>query len=185
MTDETHVQQEEALAQAEGVKAPQSSEEVLAALRAERDEAIDRWKRAAADFDNFRKRALREREEFATLANERLVKELLPVLDDLDRTIDHTVASSASGTELEHLLAGVEMVRTRILNVFSKEGVEVIDPFGAAFDPHRDQAVGEREDAEVPEHTVVEVYQKGYGLGGRIIRPATVIVSVGGPAQPA
>jgi len=159
-----------------------------AELQAARDEAArnlqtaQRWQ---ADFENYRKRQERDLADMRTRAGERIVLELLPVLDDLDRTIDHTVASSASGTELEHLLSGVEMVRTRILNVFSKVGVEVIDPFGAAFDPHRHQAVGEREDAEVPEHTVVEVYQKGYGLGGRIIRPAMVIVSVGGPAQPA
>ena len=142
--------------------------------------AAQRWQ---ADFENYRKRQERDSADMRARAGERIVLELLSVLDDLDRAIDHTVSSAASGTELEHLLAGVEMVRTRILNVFQKEGVELSDPFGAAFDPHMHQAVGEREDLEVPEHTVVEVYQKGYALGGRVIRPAMVIVSVGGPAR--
>jgi molecular chaperone GrpE len=113
-------------------------------------------------------------------AGQRIVEELIPVLDDLDRAIDHTVASAASGKELEHLLTGVEMVRSRILAVFGSEGVTVIDPFGQAFDPHLHQALAERADPELPEHTVVEVYQKGYLMGGRVIRPASVVVSTGG-----
>jgi molecular chaperone GrpE len=159
-----------------------------AELTAAREEAArnlataQRWQ---ADFDNYRKRQERDLADMRSRAGERIVLELLPVLDDLDRAIDHTVASAASGTELDHLLAGVEMVRTRILGVFEKEGVEVVDPFGAAFDPQLHHAVGQREDADLPEHTVVEVYQKGYVLGGRVIRPAMVLVSTGGPAPKA
>jgi molecular chaperone GrpE len=153
-------------------------------LEAARDEAArnladaQKWQ---AEFENYRKRQERDLADLRSRAGERIVTELIPVLDDLDRAIEHTVASAASGGELEHLLSGVEMVRTRILNVFAKEGVEVIDPFGTAFDPHLHHAVGQREDAEIPEHTVVEVYQKGYRMGGRVVRPAMVIVSAGGP----
>jgi molecular chaperone GrpE len=159
-----------------------------AALEAARDEAArnlaaaQRWQ---AEFENYRKRQERDLADLRVRAGERIVTELIPVLDDLDRAIEHTVASAASGGELEHLLSGVEMVRTRILTVFEKEGVEVIDPFGAAFDPNMHHAVGQREDAEVPEHTVVEVYQKGYLMGGRVVRPAMVIVSAGGPERTA
>jgi molecular chaperone GrpE len=155
-----------------------------AALAAAQEEAgrnlatAQRWQ---AEFENYRKRQERDLADMRARASERIVLELLPVLDDLDRAIDHTVASAASGTELEHLLAGVEMVRTRILGVFGKEGVELVDPFGAVFDPNLHQAVGQREDPDVPEHTVVEVYQKGYVLGGRVIRPAMVLTSTGGP----
>jgi molecular chaperone GrpE len=157
-------------------------------LEAARDEAArnlataQRWQ---AEFENYRKRQERDLADLRGRAGERIVTELIPVLDDLDRAIEHTVASAASGGELEHLLSGVEMVRTRILNVFEKEGVEVVDPLGAAFDPNLHHAVGQREDAEVPEHTVVEVYQKGYLMGGRVVRPAMVIVSAGGPERTA
>lgn len=140
--------------------------------------AAQKWQ---AEFENYRRRQERDLIDMRSRAAERIVLELLPVLDDLDRAIDHTLASAASGTELDHLLAGVEMVRTRILGVFQKEGVEVVDPLGAAFDPHLHQAVGQREDADVSEHTIVEVFQKGYVLGGRVIRPAMVLVSTGGP----
>lgn len=157
-------------------------------LEAARDEAArnlasaQKWQ---AEFENYRKRQERDAIDVRARAGERIVTELIPVLDDVDRAIEHTVASAASGGELEHLLSGVEMVRSRILAVFAKEGVEVVDPIGAEFDPHAHHAVGQREDAEVPENTVVEVYQKGYLMGGRVVRPAMVIVSAGGPPRTA
>jgi molecular chaperone GrpE len=155
-------------------------------LDAARDEAArnlaaaQKWQ---AEFENYRKRQERDLADMRVRAGERIVAELIPVLDDLDRAIEHTVASAASGGELEHLLSGVEMVRTRILSVFEREGVQVVDPFGAAFDPNLHHAVGQREDPEVPENTVVEVYQKGYLMGGRVVRPAMVMVSAGGPER--
>ena len=158
-------------------------EDLGALLEAARDEAgrnlaaAQRWQ---AEFENYKRRQERDSIEMRSRAGQRIVQELIPVLDDLDRAIDHTVASAASGKELEHLLTGVEMVRSRILAVFASEGVTVIDPFGQAFDPHVHQALAERADPELPEHTVVEVYQKGYLLGGRVIRPASVVVSTGG-----
>jgi molecular chaperone GrpE len=158
-------------------------EDLGALLEAARDEAgrnlaaAQRWQ---AEFENYKRRQERDTVEMRARAGQRIVEELIPVLDDLDRAIDHTVASAASGKELEHLLTGVEMVRSRILAVFASEGVTVIDPFGQAFDPHLHQALAERADPELPEHTVVEVYQKGYLMGGRVIRPASVVVSTGG-----
>jgi molecular chaperone GrpE len=158
------------------------------ALDSARDEAArnlasaQKWQ---AEFENYRRRQERDLADMRGRAGERIVTELIPVLDDLDRAIAHTVASAASGGELDHLLAGVEMVRSRILGVFEKEGVEVIDPLGDEFDPNRHQAVGQREDAKVPEHTVVEVFQKGYVMAGRVVRPAMVIVSAGGPPSKA
>jgi molecular chaperone GrpE len=162
--------------------------EPSAELEAARDEAArnlataQKWQ---AEFENYRKRQERDAADVRGRAAERIVTELIPVLDDLDRAIAHTVASAASGGELDHLLAGVEMVRTRILTVFAKEGVEVIDPLGTAFDPNLHQAVGQREDADAPEHTVLEVYQKGYLMAGRVVRPAMVMVSAGGPTRTA
>lgn len=150
----------------------------LEAARNEASEARDRALRAQAEFDNFRKRITREREEERRRAGERLVGELLPVIDNLERAIEHTTA----GGDLKHLLTGVEAVHSQLVGVLGKEGVEVIDPFGEPFDPNTQQAVSQREDAEVPEGTVVDVFQKGYSLGGRVIRSAMVVVSTGGPA---
>jgi len=149
----------------------------LEALRVESAEHRDRAMRAQAEFDNFRKRITREREEERRRASERLVSELLPALDNLERAIEHTTA----GGDLKHLLAGVEAVHAQILGVLGKEGVSVIDPTGEHFDPMVQQAVSQREDASVPEGTVIEVFQKGYSLGERVIRSAMVVVSTGGP----
>jgi molecular chaperone GrpE len=134
-----------------------------------------------AEFENFRKRQTAQAADQATRAGQRIVEELLPVLDNLERAIDHTVR----GGDLDHLVKGVESVHAQILGVFTKEGVEVIDPFGSAFDPTVHHAVNQVEDPELPEHTVVEVFQKGYAMGGRVVRPAMVVVSTGGPARKA
>jgi len=149
----------------------------LEALRVESADHRDRAMRAQAEFDNFRKRITREREEERRRAGERLVGELLPALDNLERAIEHTTA----GGDLKHLLAGVQAVHAQILGVLGKEGVSVIDPTGEHFDPMIQQAVSQREDPSVPEGTVIEVFQKGYALGERVIRSAMVVVSTGGP----
>lgn len=138
-------------------------------------ETAQRWQ---AEFENFRRRQTALAEDQALRASERVVERLLPVIDDLERTIGHTVA----GGDLGHLLAGVEMVQKQIVDVLGREGVEVIDPFGEAFDPNLHHAVSQKEDPSVPEHTVVEVFQKGYRMHARVLRPAMVVVSHGGPA---
>jgi molecular chaperone GrpE len=169
MTDEPQVQEEETQAEAE-----QSGEDRLAALEAERDEAIDRWKRAAADFDNFRKRALREREEFAKLANERLVKELLPILDDLERAL-----VAASEHEEAALEDGVRLVHRALAGLLERNGVSEIETEGL-FDPHVHEALL-AQPSEAEEGSVIDVVQKGYRLGDRVVRPARVVVA--GPMQ--
>jgi len=152
-------------------------EDELSSALAEAAELKDRVLRTQAEFDNFRKRIAREREDERKRASERLVGEVLPVIDNLERAIEHTTA----GGDLKHLLAGVEAVHTQLVGVLGKEGVEVIDPFGEPFDPTQHQAMSQREDAEVFEGTVVDVFQKGYVMGGRVVRPAMVVVSTGGP----
>ncbi|MDZ4655715.1 MAG: nucleotide exchange factor GrpE [Coriobacteriia bacterium] len=150
----------------------------LAAAQEDAATHLEAAQRVQAEFENFRKRNLRDMEEIRKRAGQRIIEELLPILDNLERAIDHTVA----GGDLEHLLKGVEMVYQQVTDVFGKEGVEMVDPFGELFDPSIHQAVGQREDVEVPEGTVVDVFQKGYLLGGRVVRPAAVVVSAGGPA---
>jgi molecular chaperone GrpE len=164
MTDEAHVHQEEAPVEQSG------EVDVLAALTAERDEAIDRWKRTAADFDNFRKRATREREEYVTLANERLVKELLPILDDLERAL--VAATEHQEAALED---GVRLVHQSLEGLLSRQGLKEIDAVGK-FDPHVHEALLSQP-SEAEEGSVIDVVQKGYKLGDRVVRPARVVVA--------
>jgi molecular chaperone GrpE len=177
MTDEPQVQESSPIDAAEGVAAKQGSEEVLAALLVERDEAIDRWKRTAADFDNFRKRATREREEYVTLANERLVKELLPILDDLERAL-----VAAAEHEEARLEEGVRLVHRALESLLERNGVKEIDTTGA-FDPHVHEALL-AQPSEADEGSVIDVVQKGYTLGDRVVRPARVVVAAAPPQPP-
>ena len=152
----------------------ESGEDRLAALAAERDEAVDHWKRTAADFDNFRKRATREREEFVTFANERLVKELLPVLDDLERAL--VAATEHQEAALED---GVRLVHQALASLLARQGLQEIDAAGK-FDPHVHEALlSQPSDAE--EGSVIDVVQKGYRLGDRVVRPARVVVAAAPP----
>jgi molecular chaperone GrpE len=162
MTDEPQVQQT--------TQADESGDDPVAALIAERDEAIDRWKRAAADFDNFRKRATREREEYVTLANERLVKELLPILDDLERAL--VAATEHQEAALED---GVRLVHQSLEQLLRRQGLEEIDAAGK-FDPHVHEALL-TQPSEAEEGSVIDVAQKGYKLGERVVRPARVVVA--------
>jgi molecular chaperone GrpE len=167
MTDEPQLQDDTVQ---DETPVEQSSEERLAALQAERDEAIDSWKRTAADFDNFRKRATREREEYVTLANERLVKELLPVLDDLERAL--IAATEHQEAALED---GVRLVHRALASLLERQGIKEIDAAGM-FDPHVHEALlSQPSDAE--EGSVIDVVQKGYTLGDRVVRPARVVVA--------
>ena len=171
MTDEQPVQLQEQ-------PAPQGGDaERIAALEAERDEAIDRWKRVAADFDNFRKRAAREREEYVTLANERLVTELLPILDDLERAL-----VAASEHEEARLEEGVRLVHRALESLLERNGVKEIDTAGA-FDPHVHEALL-AQPSEAEEGSVIDVVQKGYTLGDRVVRPARVVVAAAPPLPP-
>lgn len=150
----------------------------LEEARAEAARNLEAAQRTQAEFENFRKRMARDHADAVKRAGERIVGHLLPVVDNLERAIDHVTA----GGDQVDLLSGVEMVLGQLLDVLAKEGVEQVDPFGQPFDALKHQAVGQKEDPEVPEGTVVEVYQKGYESHGRTIRSAMVIVSTGGPA---
>jgi len=161
MQDEPQVQEE----------VTESGEDRLAALEAERDDAIDRWKRAAADFDNFKKRAAREREEYVAFANERLVTDLLPILDDLERAL------AAVGEHQEATVEeGVRLVHRALADVFARTGLVEIETDGA-FDPHVHEALLTQPADDAEPGSVVQVLQKGYRLGDRVLRPARVVVA--------
>jgi molecular chaperone GrpE len=142
----------------------------LEALKRERDELVDTAQRVQAEFDNFRRRTARERTELVTLANERLVKELLPVLDDLTRALE-----AAEKHEEATLEEGVRLVHRQLAQILEKEGLAEIETEGV-FDPHVHEALlSQPSDAE--SGSVIEVLQKGYRLGDRVLRPARVIVA--------
>lgn len=133
-------------------------------------EVDDRLLRLAADFENYKKRAARERDEYVTFANERLIKELLPVLDDLERALQ-----AATEHEEAQLEEGVELVHRSLASLLARNGVKEISTDGK-FDPHVHEALlSQRSDAE--EGSVIDVVQKGYTIGDRVVRPARVIVS--------
>src|SRR5437870_9784114 len=147
----------------------------VAALQAERDELFDRLQRLAAEFDNFRKRAAREQGEVLKRANERLVKELLPVLDDLGRALD--AAEEHQEAQLEE---GVRLVHRSLASLLEREGLAEIETDGK-FDPHVHEALL-AQPSELEEGSILEVIQKGYRLGDRVLQPARVVVSA--PPEP-
>ena len=152
--------------------------------RAEAKAANDKFLRLQAEWDNFRKRTAREREDEKARATEGLVMKLLPVVDDIERSLDHAAASEPEGAYGE-FVEGIKAVYDKLVDALSRTGVEAIDPAGQAFDMNEHQAVAQVPDPSVPDNTVKDVYQKGYRMGGRVIRSAMVTVAKGGPAQPA
>lgn len=154
----------------------------IEAAQAEAKAANERYLRLQAEWDNFRKRTAREREEERTRASESLVTKLLPVVDDLERSLDHAAKTAPEG-EFGEFVNGVRAVYDKLVDVFQKAGVEAIDPAGQEFDMNEHQAVAHVEDPTLPASTVRDVYQKGYRMGGRVIRSAMVTVSKGGPAR--
>jgi len=139
-------------------------------LAAERDELVDRLQRLQAEFENYRKRAARDQQALVERAHERLVKELLPVLDDLGRALE-----AAEQHEEAALEDGVRLVHRQLVDVLAKEGLKEIDTDGV-FDPHVHEALlSQPSDAETG--TVLEVLQKGYRLGDHVLRPARVTIA--------
>ena len=156
-------------------------EREIAALKQEKAQLEDRWVRLQADFDNYRKRTLREKQEALSYGHEIVVKDLLPVVDNLERAIEH--ASASSGADFEGMLQGVELVRRELLAVLAKHGVSSIEAEGEVFDPNLHEALAQMEDESVPAGRIGRMLQKGYRLRDRLLRPARVMVSKG-PGQP-
>jgi molecular chaperone GrpE len=158
--------------QAAAEKALAELEERVALLEQERDELIGDLKRVAADFDNYRKRALRDQEALVARAHERLVKELLPVVDDLERAL--VAAEEHEEAKLED---GVTLVHRELRDALAKEGLVEIETDGE-FDPHVHEALLTQPSDE-GDGAILQVIQKGYRLGDRVLRPARVVVSQG------
>ena len=160
------------------------AEDAVEMAKEEAAEATGRLLRLQADWENYRKRTAAERLAEKERAAEKLVLGLLPVLDDMERASEHATANNADDENLMQFVEGVNAVHDKMVAVLAKEGVEVINPVGEAFDPLMHQAVGRVEDTEAYDETVAQVYQRGYTMGGKVIRSAMVTVTYGGPKRP-
>ena len=162
-----------------------SVSEDIDAAKAEAAASADRLSRLQADWENYRRRTERDRVTERERACEGLVKDLLPAIDDLERAIQHAQASAEGNEVAQQLADGVSAVHEKVVSVLERQGVEVIDPAGQPFNPMNHQAVGRVENADEYDETVADVYQKGYRMGGKVVRPAMVTVTYGGAKRPA
>ena len=154
-------------------------EDALAAARAEAAASQDRYVRAMADLENFRRRTVREKEELRLYASSRVLEDLLPALDNLAFALD---AVKKPGADIKSLAGGVEMVLTQLKSALTSHGLKEIAPLGLPFDPHQHEAISHLPSAEVKAEHVLNVVRTGYSLNGRLLRPASVVVS-SGPAN--
>ena len=138
----------------------------------------DRYLRALADYENFRKRSDRERQDFFKYALAGTLKDLLPVIDNFDRALEHA-------EEGDDFHKGVLLIYKQLFDILQKHGLRAIDEAGVPFDPKIHEAVVREEEPAVPSHTVSAILQKGYFVHDRLLRPALVKVAVGGPEQDA
>ena len=153
----------------------QAPADPVAALQAERDDLLGRLQRVSADFLNYKKRIQREIDEARQFGSVELIKQLLPVLDDMDRAL---AAWRADPGNAQALGDGTQLVQAKLIETLARQGLSPIeDPVGKAFDPHVHSAICQQPKGDCPEHTVLEAVRKGYRLHARTIRPVEVVVS--------
>lgn len=155
-----------------------SAEAAVAKAKEEAAEWQGKYLRLHAEWDTYRRRMKEQREEESRRATEKLVEDIIPVLDDFERSINYANENGEEG-----LLGGVTAVYAKLNEVLVKEGVEIIDPVGQPYEALEAQAVATVDNPNVPDETVEQVYQKGYRMGNKVIRPAVVTVAVGGPKR--
>ena len=168
------IEHEMELAAQQAVEATKDTAPSAETVDAELRDVRDRYLRTLADFENYRKRVDREKSDFFKYALAATIKDLLPVLDNFDRALEHA-------EEGDDFHKGVLLIYKQLFDVLRRHGVKPIDEAGVHFDPNIHEAVVTEEDPSVPAHTVVAVLQKGYYLHDRLLRPALVKVAVGGP----
>lgn len=157
---------------------PDFSPEAWAALQTKAAKADEHWNallRTTADFDNFKKRAARERQEATKYATEGLLEKLVPVLDNFEMAL--MAAQQATNASAESLRTGVNMIHQQLRSVLMDAGLAEVTAEGQPFDPNLHEAVSQQESTEVPEGHVLQQLRKGYRLRERLLRPATVIVA--------
>ncbi|MDF2963985.1 MAG: co-chaperone GrpE [Paenibacillus sp.] len=151
----------------------QAPDQELVQLRKESEENYQRFLRAQADFDNFRRRTRQEKEEFAKYASLKVIEQLLPVVDNLERALN----AGREGKDYEALLKGVEMISRQLDQTLANEGLQAMEAVGQPFNPEFHQAIMQVESEQYEEGIVVEEIQKGYMLKDKVLRPAMVKVS--------
>ncbi len=157
-------------------------DDLIAALRAEAADLKDRLLRAHAEMENMRKRTEREKEEISKYAVTRLARDVVTVGDNFQRAIDAVPAGAAEqDPALKSFLEGVTMTERELLNVLERHGIKRIQPVGEPFNPHFHQAVMEMPRTDVPAGTIVQLFQPGFTIEDRVLRPAMVAVAKGGP----
>ena len=139
---------------------------------------FDKWLRLRAEMENFKKRMEKEKAEHLKFGNENLLKALLPILDNLERAINH----GKNGEENSPLMAGLEMVRKEFAGILERFGVKAVPAVGESFDPEKHEAVSQQE-SDLEANRIVSAVQNGYFYHGRLLRPAKVIVSRGKPGE--
>ncbi len=158
----------------------QELEAALAAKENELTESRENFLRAAADFDNYRRRLDREKVDIRKFANESLIREFLPVLDSFDQALEKTKHEEISDVKL--VIQGVELVYKQLIEMLAKQDVEPIKTVGEKFDPNLHQAIQRIENSQIDIETVKQEFSKGYMIAGRLLRPAMVLVEVPSPA---
>jgi molecular chaperone GrpE len=152
----------------------------LAAARKEAADNLDRYLRAVADLENFRRRTVREKEELRLFAASRLLEDLLPALDNLGLGL---AAAKQPNADLKALAKGVELVQQQLKGALASHGLKEINPLGQPFDPHQHEALSHQASKDVKAEHVLTVVRTGYSLNGRLLRPASVIISSGKPVE--
>lgn len=155
------------------------AEELLRKYRQEREELYEKILRAAAEFENFRKRSLREKEELRKYAISGLIEDLLPALDNLELGL----RAAETHPEAKPIAEGFRMVAGQLVSILKNNGLETVEPEGEDFDPNFHESVGSQPSDEFEDHKILQVVRKGYVLNGRILRAANVIVSTGPAAE--
>jgi molecular chaperone GrpE len=148
----------------------------LAAARAEAAATHERFMRAAADLENFRRRTVREKDELRAIVTARVLEDILPVVDNLVLAI---AAAKQPNAEIKSLTGGVEMVLAQLKAALASHGAKEINPVGQPFDPHQHEAISHLPSEEVQAEHVANVVRTGFAIEGRLIRPASVVVSSG------
>ena len=159
-----------------------STTELAAQLEAAKAEAAanyDKFMRTAADLENFRRRTVREKDDLRAAATGRVLEDIFPVMDTLAMAIN---AAKQPNADLKSLVGGVEMVLAQLKTALANHGLKEINPSGQAFDPHQHEAISHQPSKDVKEEHVLNVVRTGYSLNGRLLRPASVVVS-SGPAK--
>ncbi len=162
--------------EAPAVAAVPDLSELLAAAKKEAADNYDRYVRSVADLDNHRRRTIREKDELRQFAASRVLEDMLPVIDNLGLGL---AAAKAPNADLKTLVGGISMVAEQLKSSLASHGLKEVHPVGQPFDPNLHEAISQQPSADVVEGSVVTVVRTGFTLNGRLLRPASVIVSTG------